>query len=470
MVLFIFFGLHVILACFATVHALLNKDNVRSAIGWIGLIWLSPGLGAGLYYAFGINRVARRAIKRVERGQKQLELPDSRNNCSPVPLNGGMAKLCEVGQRMTGETVIPGNQVKVLQNGDAAYPAMLAEIAAAKQSICLATYILRSDEVGDQFADALISAHRKGVEIRVLIDAVGSGLLLSRVVRRLKAEGLPVARFLVDWRPWRISFLNLRNHKKLLIIDGERGFVGGLNLGSENTINFVASRRVNDIHFGIGGPVVAQLMQNFARDWEFATNERLDADVWWPEIYPCGESACRVLTSGPDEDVGKIESVFAVALSVARRHVRIVTPYFLPDEKLGEALRLAALRGVRVDVVLPERSDHALVDWAMRGHLSFLLSHGLHCYLSTTSFDHAKLVTIDGAWCAYGSPNWDVRSLRLNFELLVECYTCETVAVIDGIITDKVSKSRPLLVGELSASGLPARLRNAAARLFLPYL
>jgi len=468
--LFIFLSLHVTLAWVATMHVLLSKENVRSAIGWIGLIWLSPGLGACLYYAFGINRVARRAIKRVERGQRQLELPDSRNNCMPVSLNRQMTKLCEVGQRLTGETLFPGNQLKLLQNGDAAYPAMLAEISTAKRFICLATYILRSDAVGEQFADALITAHRRGVEIRVLIDAIGSGFFVSRVVRRLKAEGLYVARFLFDWRPWRVSFLNLRNHKKLLLIDGKQGFVGGLNLGSENTINFVAARRVYDIHFGIDGPVVAQLMQNFARDWEFATDERLDADMWWPQIDPCGESDCRVLTSGPDEDVGKIESVFAVALGVARRHVRIVTPYFLPDEKLGEALRLAALRGVRVDVILPEKSDHALVDWAMRGHLLFFLDHGLYCHLSTTSFDHAKLVTVDGEWCAFGSPNWDVRSLRLNFELLVECYTRETVAVIDGIITDRLSKSKPLFVDELSAQRLSIKLRNAAARLFLPYL
>ena len=470
MFFFIFLVGHFIIASVTTAHTLLNKEDVRSAIGWIGLAWLSPGLGAGLYYAFGINRVARRAVKRVDRAQEQLTLVGSRNTCPPESLSKKMADLSRLGQRMAGQALLSGNRVDVLQNGDAAYPAMLAQIGAAKRSICLATYIFRSDEVGDQFAYALISAHRRGVEIRVLVDAIGSGFFVSRVVRRLKAEGLHVARFMFDRRPWSMAFVNLRNHKKLLLIDGERGYVGGLNLGSENTIHFVGARRVSDIHFSLAGPVVAQLMQNFERDWEFATGELLDNQIWWPDIKLRGDSVCRVLTSGPDEDLGKIETLFAVALGAARSHVRIVTPYFLPDKKLGEALRLAALRGVRVDVILPEKSDHVIIDWAMRGHMSFFQSYGLNHYLSTASFDHAKLVTVDGEWCAFGSPNWDVRSLRLNFELLVECYTRKVVATIDQLIDDKLRKSRPLQMDELAAQGLQIKLRNATARLFLPYL
>ena len=183
-----------------------------------------------------------------------------------------------------------------------------------------------------------------------------------------------------------------------------------------------------------------------------------------------GDSACRAIASGPDDDLGKIETLFAVALGAARQRVRIVTPYFLPDEKLGMALRLAVLRGVRVDVVLPQKSDHLIIDWAVRSHLSFLQQYGFHCHLSPSAFDHAKLMTVDGKWCAFGSPNWDVRSLRLNFELLVECYSQTVVSAIDEIIAGKLHRSTAMSFDALSNRSLPVKLRDATARLFLPYL
>lgn len=465
-----FLTFHVIIAVLTTGHALLNKRDIRAAIGWIGLTWLSPGLGAGLYYAFGINRVARRAVKSADAKPVTALHVEPGKPCPPGLLSDHMIMLSEVGKRLTGEELAPGNRVNMLQNGDDAYPKMIAEIEEAKTSVCLATYIFRSDEVGERFADALIAAQHRGVEVRVLIDAWGSGFFLSRTVSRLRENGVHVARFMFDHKAWSVAFINLRNHKKLLLIDGARSYVGGLNLGAENTMQFFGARQVRDIHFNLEGPVVAQLMKSFVRDWIFTTGEDLRGPVWWPNIPVCGDASCRAFSSGPDDDMRKIETLFAVALSTARSHVRIVTPYFLPDEKLVNGLRLAALRGVRVEVILPERSDHLFIDWAMRSHLSFLRIHGLHCYFSTSAFDHAKLITIDNAWCAFGSPNWDVRSLRLNFELVVECYTKSVVAAIDTVIAQKRDQARPLSFQELSERPLPVKLRDATARLFLPYL
>ena len=358
----------------------------------------------------------------------------------------------------------------MLHGGAEAYPAMLDEIAAARRTIALASYIFRPDRVGMDFVEALSDAHRRGVEIRVLVDGIGSGYFSCPVIRHLKRADIPARRFMHDWRPWRMSFLNLRNHKKLMIIDGARAFTGGLNLGMENLWPGSNNRQVNDVHFFLAGPVVSQLMSSFAEDWHFTTGEALNDADWWPVIEPAGQAAARGISSGPDEDIGKIEIILAAAIGQAQHRLRIVTPYFLPDERLRLAIGLAALRGVAIDLVIPEKSDHLLITWAVRSHLSFFPLERIRCYMSSGPFDHSKLVTVDGRWCAVGSANWDVRSLRLNFEFLLECYHQQTVGQIDGLIDDKISKATLLEPDALAARSLSIKLRDASARLLLPYL
>jgi cardiolipin synthase len=358
----------------------------------------------------------------------------------------------------------------MLQGGAQAYPEMLSSIANARCSIALTTYIFRLDEVGSEFVAALIAARKRGVAVRVLVDGIGSGYFFSPVVRRLRSARITTMRFMHDWRPWRMSFVNLRNHKKLIIIDGVVGFAGGLNLSRENTLTGTGKRKVDDIHFRVDGPVVAQLMISFAEDWHFSTGETLDASAWWPMIGRKGNVIARGISSGPDEDVGSIETIFATALGQAKRSIRIVTPYFLPDERLKSAIILAGLRGVQVELVIPDRSDHVVMDWAMRAHLSFFPVERMKCFGTPNPFDHSKLLTVDGKWCAVGSANWDVRSLRLNFEFLLECYDKDMVTAIDALIDEKISQAKPLTSACLTARPLMVRLRDASARLFLPYI
>jgi cardiolipin synthase len=281
---------------------------------------------------------------------------------------------------------------------------------------------------------------------------------------------VPVARFLHDWLPWQMPFLNLRNHKKLLIVDGALGFTGGLNIGAENMQSTKPRHPVKDVHFRIEGPVVAQLMETFAEDWRFTTGEALAGDEWWPDDEATGPVLARGISSGPDEDLGKLELLLQGALGQARHHLRIVTPYFLPDEQLMSGLALAALRGVQVDIVLPEKSNHILVDWALRAHVGFVTTEGIRFHLAPLPFDHAKLMTVDGHWSLVGSPNWDVRSTRLNFEFSVECYETTFTASLDELIDAKIAQAKSLSPDQLARRPLPIRLRDAAARLLLPYL
>jgi cardiolipin synthase len=210
-------------------------------------------------------------------------------------------------------------------------------------------------------------------------------------------------------------------------------------------------------------------METFADDWRFACGEALRGGKWWPELTARDGVLARGISSGPDEAIRHLEAVLRTAIAAARHRLRSVTPYFLPDESLMTAIEFAALRGVAVDIVVPERSDVRLVDWAMRAHLAPLASM-VSLYFAPQPFSHAKLMTLDGCWCLIGTANWDVRSLRLNFEFNLECCDHAIAADIDRIIDRRIADARRITQRAIAARPLPLRLRDAAARLLLPYL
>ena len=458
--------LYVVLALIVTVDVLLKKSDVRSALGWIGMVWLAPIFGSLLYYLFGINRVTRRALKMSRLDDAQG--PPTSNiepDCSP-----NIALLSDVTERITRGPVTAGNAVTILEGGDNAYPAMLTAIAGAQRCIAMASYIFRDDAAGRQFSDALIAAAQRGVMVRVLLDGVGAGYFFSRELLRMRAGGVMVERFLHTWLPWRMPFLNMRNHRKLLVVDGSTGFLGGINVGVENSARLSGRHRIDDVHFKVEGPVVRVVMDAFARDWTFTTEEVLDDDVWWPKLEAKGHVFARGVRSGPDADLYKIELILGAAINLARKRIRIVTPYFLPDARLQFALQEAVLRGIEVQIVLPRKSDQRIMDWAMRGQLRFF-RHVKACFITTPApFDHSKLCTVDGEWSMVGSSNWDTRSFRLNFEFDLEITDRELTARLDRLIDDKIARGKQISPDALANEPIYLRLRNAAARLLMPYL
>jgi cardiolipin synthase len=454
---------HVAIAILVTVHVLLYKRNVAASVSWIGIAWLSPFLGALLYVTMGVNRVKRRAQRlrrqRLPMGIAEETLADAAAVDPLTPLEFAIGRL-------TGLPCEPGNKVEILKSGDEAYPRMLAAIERAEKSVGLVSYIFRADKAGEAFHQALIQAQRRGVEVRVLIDGVGGGYFWSGTYNHLRKAGVPVARFLHSYFPWRMPFVNLRNHRKVLVVDGRVGFTGGINIGAENIRADDPPFVVLDTHFQLEGPIVEQLTDAFADDWLYTTGEKLLTESWFPPLEKAGSVTARVVTSGPDEDMEQIEYVALHAISCAHKTIRVVTPYFLPPDPLTMALGLAALRGVQVDIVLPDHSNHALLDWARRIPLRPLIEAGCRIWLTAAPFDHSKLMVIDGAWTLIGSANWDTRSFRLNFELNVELHDPDFAAKVSAI----APPARRLTLAELDADPLPIRLRNSAARLLQPYL
>ncbi|WP_428485716.1 phospholipase D-like domain-containing protein [Rhodopila sp.] len=452
-----------VLAIGVTIHILLNKREVASAVGWIGLVWFAPILGAFAYLVFGINRVKRRArLLRPQDGSGgQPGRPFAGVGDDLDPLARGIG-------RITARRLLAGTVVTAYQNGDEAYPPMLAAIAAASVSVGLSSYIFRNDIWGGRFIEALTEAKARGVAVRVLIDGFGGGWLLSRAYRRLLRNGVTAARFMHSSLPWRMPFLNLRSHKKILLVDGVVGFTGGMNIADENVMATHPKQPVQDLHFRIEGPVVAQLAEAFAQDWASVSNEDLDGDAWSPEIVPQEGPPARVIDSGPDEDIEKVEFAVLQAVACARTSIAVMTPYFLPDERLVTALALAAMRGVGVDLVIPEKSNHRLVDWATRANIGPLLSDGLRIWRSPPPFHHSKMMVVDDEWCLIGSTNWDIRSFRLNFELCMEVYDGKLATTLMTLM--RRARNSELTQADLDARALPVRIRDAGARLMLPYL
>jgi len=466
-------GFGLLAATLASVHALLNKRDHRAAALWLGFIWLMPVAGPVLYIAFGVNRIRRHAQSlRVGRGPSDAPLrliPDEAYDSRSIEARH-MRMLAEVVDRVAGQPLQGGNRVQALINGDEAFPAMLAAIESARKSVSLESYIFDNDRSGAQFLEALKRAVERGVLVRVLVDDAGARYSIPSIVGKLKRARVPVARFLPTLAPWRLTTMNLHNHRKLLVADGIVGFTGGMNIREGNVLADGPAKPVQDLHFKVEGPVVAQMQEAFASDWEFCTKEILTGDAWFPELADCGKSIARVIIDGPDADYDKARWTLLAALSSAQTSVRILTPYFLPDSSLVTSLNLAALRGVQVDIILPAENNLPFVHWASRAMWWQVLQRGCRLWLTPPPFDHSKLMIVDNHWVLLGSANWDPRSLRLNFELNVECYGRDFAQAMDAIVQKKLQRAKPVTLEEVDSRPIPAKLRDSVARLFTPYL
>ena len=275
-------GFSLFASLLASVHAVLNKRDPRAAALWLGFIWILPLLGPILYLALGVNRIRRHAISlragRVPGAAPPKLIPEDMGE--PQQLEAvHLRRLAQVVNRVSGQPLVAGNRIQVLINGDEAFPAMLAAIESATASISLTTYIFDNDRSGQQFAAALGRAVARGVQVRVLIDDAGARYSFPSIVGPLKRMRVPVKRFLPTLAPWRLTTMNLHNHRKLLVVDGRIGFTGGINIRAGNVLADQPRRPVQDLHFQVEGPVVTQLQAAFVSDWAFCTREVLGGDA-----------------------------------------------------------------------------------------------------------------------------------------------------------------------------------------------
>jgi cardiolipin synthase len=450
----------------AAIHAAMTKHDVRAAIGWVAVVLFSPLLGAGFYLVAGINRIRK---QRVSQQRSHTTIPQEvihRLLVDDVASVSGaqFSALKTLGDRVSDFKLLGSNSIRLLDGGDETYPAMLEAIKGAQRSIALQSYIFDHDEVGVELAQALIDARARGVAVRVLIDAVGAKYSRPPIVHMLEKGGVQTARFMRPVIGVRLVYANLRSHRKLLVIDGTHGFTGGMNIRAGFVTAIAKENVTRDTHFQVGGPVVYQLMINFAHDWQFTTQEKLSGPEWFStspaDFIEKGGVPLRCVPSGPDSTLESTHDMLLGALSVAQRHVRIQSPYFLPDVSLVAALATAARRGVLVDIVIPGANNLKLVNAAMMAQIDQLILTGCRVWRSSGTFDHSKLFTVDGGWSYVGSSNLDPRSLRLNFELDLEVYDRALAQQLDARIDATISSAERITIRSLMRRPFLLRLRD----------
>jgi cardiolipin synthase len=464
-------GLSLAGSLYGAAHALLNSRDPRSAAAWVAICVFLPIAGLLLYLAFGKNRIRTRA-KRLHSpsdsamaGERlAMESADAEHLIAPEYRN-----LAYLGRATSGNPLLAGNAVGPLLNGDEAYPAMLEAIRGARRFVHLASYIFDARGVGAEFVQALGDAHARGVEVRVMLDAFGELYGLPRAGAALEEAGVEFLRFLpLRLFPPTLGF-NLRNHRKILVIDGNLAFTGGMNIRSKH-LSRPDGRppKVLDVHFCVQGPVVAQIDAVFRADWAFSGGAVPASALLQPA--PAGDAECRVIVDGPNEDLDKLLWVLVGAISLARSSIKIMTPYFLPPRELTVALQTAALRGVEVTVILPATNNFAFMNWAATHALGDLLEAGVRVAFFEGPFVHTKFFLVDDYYAHASSSNLDPRSLRLNFEMAVEVYDQDMGQHLAAHFNASLARSRIYTLADWRRRRLPARLRDAAFWVFSPYL
>lgn len=459
-------------------HALLNQRIPSSALGWVAVCLIFPFAGPVLYFLFGINRVKTRAMKLGDKRQAaKIGLSDTGGDatrlatvsCAGLNLPRSYVQVARISDTVSNFPMVAGNRIEPLHNGEAAYPAMLNAIDNASRSVYLTSYIFDTSGTGKKFIDALGRATDRGVDVRVIIDGFGELYSFTRASKLLKKKGVQVTRFLPPRLLLPPIHINLRNHRKILTVDGHTGFTGGMNIGDRHLAENIRNpSRSIDMHFRLSGPVVMQLEQTFIEDWAFCTGEQIDPTRSLP--VKSGTAVCRVISDGPDEDMNNLSTILIGAISSARERILIMTPYFLPSPEMISALQTAALRGVRVNVVLPFKNNLPYIKWAGTNMLPDLLFRGVHIFYQPPPFVHTKLFVMDEQYAQIGSANLDPRSLRLNFELTVEIYDRNVATQLAAHIEEQLRKSTPVTLESVRNRPFIIKMRDAVVWLFSSYL
>ena len=461
-----------VVATYSAGHALIYKKDSRAAFGWIAVCVFLPLFGPLLYFIFGINRVHKRAraLADLLLDEASTKQSDDVNIELLKQIPNSLENIQKVSKRITELPLIGGNQIDVFYSGEQTYEEMLKAINTAKEYIYLCVYIFKRDEVGKQFIRALIGAKNRGVNVYVLIDGVGELYSWRKVRRKLVSHGIQVHLFLPPKLiPFNFS-INLRNHRKLLVIDDEIGFVGGMNISAEYYQNNQAGEKpLKDIHFKITGNLTQQLRHVFELDWHFV-GEKISATEKTKFRNSVTPAICRTIIDGPGENLDHLSIILLSAINSANHTIILMTPYFLPNRELISAMHTAVLRGVCVTIILPGQNNLSYVHWASRHMLWELLEKGVDIYYQPAPFSHSKLFVIDNQYSLIGSANIDPRSLRLNYEIGVEVYETDFATKLNSYAQNILKTCRQLTLEEVDSRSLAIKIRDGIAWLFTPYL
>jgi cardiolipin synthase len=468
---------HLGLAAPLVADLLLRRKEPMSTMAWLQGIVLFPFVGSGLYLLLGAGSLQRRRYRRrrqrlgpLEAGQETRGSPEGIVTVQAPQVTGFAADAVALATTTSRRPPTFGNAVRIFDNVSHLYDELEAAVEAARHHVHFEYYLFQPDATGRRFLELLRGKASEGVEVRLLLDAVGTRNLTSEHLKPFVGAGGQVGWFLPLRAFKRIQALHLRNHRKIAVIDGNLAFTGGANIGDEYRGRRARRAHWRDTHLQVQGPAVHHLQEVFAEDWWFATETKLTQDAYFPPLPPAGQAVVHVVASGPDDPARAIHATLFHAIATAQKRVWIATPYFVPDEPIAMALETAARRGVDVRLLVPNRSDHPLADRAGESFLPVLLEAGGRVYRYEAGMLHSKLVAIDGRWGTLGSANMDIRSFRLNFEVNLIVLSPEITGHIEAIFERDLTQASPVSRSELGARSLHHQLAVAACRLLAPIL
>lgn len=460
-------ALHLLAFVGVALHALQRRRNASATILWIFVAWSFPLFGPLLYISFGIDRVpgkgmatkAANQLMQLQRTKRHEESGpfiawhlDYRTNTSEIENERSRKLNISIDVLNPEHPLLAGNRIDPLLSGDEAYPLMLQAIRAAKHHIHMQSFIFQHDETGQLFIEALKAKAEDGVKVRLMFDTFGSThAYLGGMFRKYaKVPNLEIHGW-TQANPLKRQFqINLRNHRKNLVVDGETAFFGGVNIAAENTTS-KDRKAIRDYHFKVEGPLVHELQYSFLRDWFFMTEEPLDSLLnpeHFPEMKSLGNAKARIIDSGPSAPPELVGEAFFNAIVMAQSQILVVTPYFVPTTDLLKALRSAARRGVDVCIVVPEENNHRYAGMASKALYEELLSAGVRIFQRQPPFIHAKAMVIDDSIALVGTANLDIRSLELNYETTVLFEDREAVNGLKLMVAEDISLSTELNLNE----------------------
>ncbi len=450
------------------------KKESTSAMAWCLIVILVPWLGFLLFIVFGYTHVHRRMKRKRRHRQRFSESHRPAARAATRGLHAEAAKtwknLGELAVKLGGFPVSEGNEVTLYHDTGRFFDDLFDAARDARQHIHLEFFIIQADPTGNRLLELLVKKAGEGVEVRLLFDAIGSRRMKGRLLKPLRKANGRCAAFL----PWSILRrriqVNLRNHRKIAVIDGRIGFTGGANIGDEYLGKHAWFGYWRDACLRLEGPAVAGLQQIFVEDWDFACGETLKEEKYFPSLDRVGDDVVQVLESGPDQELRSIRELFFGAISSAEERLWIATPYFVPDGGILDALRLAGHSGVDVRILLPFRPDHLLPFYAGRYYFGDMLRAGVKIYQYTKGMMHSKTILVDGKWASVGSANLDWRSLHLNFEATCVLHTPELIAELEQAYVNDLQESVQVELHAFAGRPFGSRLMENACRLLSPVL
>lgn len=458
-----------------------QKNDPVKALAWITVIALLPVAGLILYIVFGRNHRKEKIFNLKELDDLQQFEVLSReqlkviSNPDPLLLRPSIADNKDIITLLLNNNkslLTMKNRVTVLNNGKATFASIIEALKSAKSFIHMEYYIFENDRIGGRIAKILMDKARAGVEVRFIYDDVGSWDLSRKFRRQMREAGVDVRCFMQVAFPWLTSRVNYRNHRKIIVVDGQVAYTGGINIADRYLRRSKRLGFWRDTHLKIEGDAVAMLNIVFLTDWYFVSGKQKlsDYDKYFPPTKVSEEVPIQIASSGPDSDWASIMQAFFSAITRAKKYIYISSPYFLPNQAILTALKVAALSGIDVRVMIPSRSDSKIVYWATRSYIGELLEAGIHVYLYKRGFNHSKVIMIDGEFSSVGTANMDMRSFEDNFEVTAIMYDRKIAKELEDYFMHDLAGSIKMTLELWNSRSRLHSIYEALSRLLSPLL